>query len=333
MMKPLLAETCPDIAGLTYPLFASPKYDGIRCMTTDEGAVSRNLKPIPNKFTRDWVTYLCPAGLDGELIATDEEGNMLPFNEISSAIMSHDEEPYWEFHVFDYVKDWQLKGPVHTWDGFATRLEKLQAVVAKINDPRIKVVEQYLCHSEKDLEWYEEQCLEFGFEGVMTRNMFGTYKFGRSTLREQLLLKVKRFSQDEGTVVGCEELMENTNEATRNAVGALERSSHKAGMVGKNMLGSLIIKPLAAGPVAKADYQWLEKNQHRIDQAIGEHPVMFKIGTGFTEDLRTLLWSDEYRDSLTGQVVTYKHQPSGAKDKPRFPVFIGFRHEDDMSEE
>jgi DNA ligase-1 len=56
--------------------------------------------------------------------------------------------------------------------------------------------------------------------------------------------------------------------------------------------------------------------------------VEFDIGTGFTADQRQLLWS--VGDNLIGRVVKYKSQPTGVKEKPRFPVFLGFRDAVDM---
>jgi hypothetical protein len=38
-----------------------------------------------------------------------------------------------------------------------------------------------------------------------------------------------------------------------------------------------------------------------------------------------------HKDSLIGRVVKFSHQPSGAKEAPRFPKFIGFRETWDMS--
>jgi DNA ligase-1 len=55
----------------------------------------------------------------------------------------------------------------------------------------------------------------------------------------------------------------------------------------------------------------------------------FEIGTGFTAVERQVLWAQQKR--LVGQVVKYKHQKSGEKDKPRFPVFLGFRNGVDIS--
>jgi len=152
------------------------------------------------------------------------------------------------------------------------------------------------------LTW-EESYLAAGYEGVMLRHPDGPYKHGRSTAKEAWLLKVKRFVDAEAKVIGYSEAQHNANEAKRNELGQLERSSHKAGKVGKQTLGALMVKDLKTG-------------------------VEFDIGTGFTESQRQLLWAQG--DNLIGKVVKYKSQPTGVKDKPRFPVFLGFRDKVDM---
>ena len=43
---------------------------------------------------------------------------------------------------------------------------------------------------------------------------------------------------------------------------------------------------------------------------------------------RATLW--HRRETLVGRLVKFKHQPSGAKDAPRFPKFVGFREAWDM---
>lgn len=50
---------------------------------------------------------------------------------------------------------------------------------------------------------------------------------------------------------------------------------------------------------------------------------LFNIGTGFNQEERSQLWS--IRNELIGKVVKYKYFPVGMKDKPRHPVFLGFR--------
>ena len=54
----------------------------------------------------------------------------------------------------------------------------------------------------------------------------------------------------------------------------------------------------------------------------------FKVSTGMTAEDRANYW--ENRESMLGQLVKYKFQEAGAKDLPRFPVFLGIRHPDDM---
>ena len=135
----------------------------------------------------------------------------------------------------------------------------------------------------------------------MIRDPNGKYKHGRSTTKEGGLLKIKRFEDDEAVVIGVEELMTNLNEQELDNLGHKVRSSKKEGLVPAGKLGALIVK----------------------HKTFGE----FKIGSGFTEDARVKLWRE--RDELKGRLAKFKYQPSGVKDKPRFPVFLGFRNKID----
>lgn len=164
-------------------------------------------------------------------------------------------------------------------------------------------VDHHEVHDEARLLHLEEHYVSLGYEGVMLRHPDGLYKHGRSTAKEGWLLKLKRFEDGEARVVGFTELMHNANEAKLNELGHLERSSHKAGKVGKQTLGALTVKDLKTG-------------------------VEFEIGTGFTASQRQELWN--VGDNLLGRVVKYKSQPTGVKDKPRFPVFLGFRDPRDL---
>jgi DNA ligase-1 len=49
--------------------------------------------------------------------------------------------------------------------------------------------------------------------------------------------------------------------------------------------------------------------------------VEFHVGTGFTAADRALMWAKP----PIGETVKYKFFPVGVKDKPRHPVFLGFR--------
>ena len=54
----------------------------------------------------------------------------------------------------------------------------------------------------------------------------------------------------------------------------------------------------------------------------------FNIGTGFDDVTRQRIWND--RTSYFSQTVKFKFQQIGTVDKPRIPVFLGFRHEKDL---
>lgn len=207
------------------------------------------------------------------------------FNATTSGVMSHDGAPDFRFHVFDHCS---------AAGGFAARLEAVQ----NVDSPFVVPVPHETLESAPELVAYEESAVAAGWEGVMIRDPGGRYKHGRATLREGILSKVKRFHDTEGRVVGVEELQRNGNAQKRNALGLAERSTAKAGLVAGDTLGALVIE--APG--------WAEP---------------FKIGTGYTAAQRAEFWAD--RDSLIGRQVKFKYQPAGAKDAPRFPVFLGFR--------
>lgn len=158
------------------------------------------------------------------------------------------------------------------------------------------------------------QWIGHGYEGAILRKPGSPYKHGRSTVKEGYLLKLKRFVDGEARVIGVTELMHNGNEATVNELGRTARSHSKAGMVPTGTMGTLIVRDVKTG-------------------------VEFEIGTGFTAEERASFWpsvirvigkTNDNRDifdagPLTGRLAKYKHFLVGTKDKPRHPVFIGWR--------
>lgn len=285
--KPLLAYTVKDAEALRFPVLVSPKLDGIRCVIHNDRPVSRMLKPIPNRFIQSELGFYPP--FDGELMVGDPL-DPAAFNKSTSGIMSHDGEPDFTYWVFDYVEAAFL----HM--SFETRLMMAKETIK--HWPRAKLVPHTKANNAEELMRLEARYVGLGYEGVMVRVPWGTYKFGRSTESQGLLGKVKRFEDTEGTIVGFEELMHNENEATVNNLGYQERSTAQAGQVPGNTLGAL--------RVSHPDF----------DETFG-------IGTGFTADERFTLW--QIRDTLKGQSVKFKHQPAGAKDRPRFPSYLGLR--------
>ena len=53
----------------------------------------------------------------------------------------------------------------------------------------------------------------------------------------------------------------------------------------------------------------------------------FFLVSGSEEEQRDELWNN----NPIGKIIKYKFFPVGQKDKPRFPIFLSFRHSDDIS--
>ena len=291
MIKPMLGVAV-DTTKLVCPVYASPKLDGIRVIIKDGKVLSRNGKLIPNLFIQSLLkTY---HGLDGELIVGHPTHPNV-FQLTTSGVMSIEGTPNVRLYVFDC---WYAEG------GIDTRYNEVLKITQNSPISDIEVVPQIIVNSLEELYKFEEECLAKGYEGVMLRYPNAKYKNGRSTIKEGALLKLKRFSDSEAYVLGMEPLLRNHNEAVKNALGHTERSSHKDNMVADSLLGALHVKDIHTG-------------------------VEFSIGSGFTEEQRIDIWNKQI--SVIGSIVKYKYFEVGVKDKPRFPVFCGLRHFNDIS--
>jgi DNA ligase-1 len=235
--KPMLAEKLIDKQGeimwsaIKYPILCTPKLDGIRSLKISGQCLSRNFKPIPNLFVREFIQTYLPDGVDGELMAG---GN---FNEVTSHIMTRSGTPDFRYYIFDYVKE-DLKKP---YQDRIEDLKKLEGIA------RVTLILPVWIYNETELLLYEETCLRDGYEGVMIRSPLGPYKCGRSTVKEGYLLKLKRFADGEAEVIGFEEKMHNLNEVTIDELGHTKRSSHKENLVPAGTLGNLLVKDLDHG--------------------------------------------------------------------------------------
>jgi DNA ligase-1 len=289
MFKPLLAEAV-NLPTLRYPTWASPKYDGFRCVINQmRQPMSRNLKPVANAYVFGKLSELNLPQLDGELL-TYTNGKVDDFNTVQSKLSTRSGMPDFQYMVFDY---WANPN-----QPYGKRNSDIRDIFGSRAMPRLVHVQQTQIDNEEQLLDYEARCLQDGWEGVMVRDPDSPYKFGRSTTKEGILLKLKRFFDAEAVVVSAHELLHNANEATTNALGHTERSSHKAGMRGMDTLGKFTVR-------------WGE--------------VEFDIGTGFTMGQRDQYWAEEGR--CVGKTLTFKYQSIGPNGKPRFPVFLGFRHD------
>jgi DNA ligase-1 len=256
-----------------------------------------NGQPLSRKF-KEIPNQHIRESLQRDLKGLTLDGELMldgkPFNEISSAVMSEDGSPDFRYHVFDYLS-------LSDKEPFQQRFKRL----CELNLPSYcKIVEHVLVNSSTELLQYETTALASHYEGVMVRSVSSPYKNGRSTLREGYLLKLKQFSDSEAKILNFEEKMHNNNEATIDELGHTKRSTHKENMIPAGTLGAFVVRDL---------YSNME----------------FRVATGLDDVLRKQIWLN--RDQYLNKTIKYKYQPSGMKDLPRFPVFIGFRDDRDIS--
>ena len=166
--------------------YMSEKLDGVRCLWTGNRIYSRNGNQFycPEWFTKGWPN----ASLDGELwIARNT------FQQCIRVIKKKQpEENEWKkitYLVFDAPS---LNLP------FIDRYKIMEQEIKKINNPHIKLVENRLCLSKKDMETELEKILGLSGEGVMLRDPQSYYERKRS----HALLKVKKMLDDEALVIG-----------------------------------------------------------------------------------------------------------------------------------
>ena len=292
LLKPMLAEKMGELDEVTYPVLATPKIDGIRCLTGVWGwPLSRSLKLIRNLHRQAEFKKWGMEGLDGELWVNG--GPADDFGFISGSIMRTSGEPDFEYKVFDV---WD-----RPYEGYAERVKAMKHRLKAPRPPWVTILSPVKCTSVGGVLKYWSKCADDGYEGAMIRDPNGLYLYKRST--KGALMKLKIFQDDEAEVIGFEEMMHNKNEAKKNALGRTERSTSKAGLVPAGVLGKWVCRDLKTG-------------------------IEFECGTGFTAEQRKTFWRD--RQVYVGEIIKYRHQPSGALSKPRFPSFQGFRHKDDM---
>lgn len=299
--KPLKA--CDwDETKVKFPLFAQPKIDGVRGLHPKDFMVARTLNRHANKFVSSSPKYNNSSlrGIDSELTL----GNDITRSDLcritSSALSTIEGEPNIVINAFDICDPSVADTP------YEKRYDMLQLHVYNMNRAgfnHIQIVPSFLCNNLDEFLEHEECWLEQGIEGGILRSPTGRYKHGRSTVREQYSMRVKRFVDEEALIVGFTEAMENLNEATVDALGYTKRSSHQANKVGKGMVGNIIM--------------WNEEMGN------------FEVGPGnLTHEERVLMWNAQAQ--YIGKIGKFKHFPRGRKTGYRFPTFISVRDQNDM---
>ena len=288
IQKPLLAGKF-DSEKAKFPYAATPKIDGIRFLMVGGAALTRSFKPIRNEYLQKILSSNLPEGIDGELTSGST------FQECSS-IMRIKGEPDFKVWIFDFVNP---KGELKPYKERMDELRKFE----NFNIPSYEILFPKIVSNQEQIDQLMINNLNAGYEGLMLRDPNGIYKFGRSSVKENILLKVKEFMDDEAEIISFREKMINTNEGLKDNFGRTKRSSCQDGLKPSGTLGGFILR-----------------NSEGLE---------FSCGSGLNDALRDEIWKNQSK--YLGKLVKYKYMSKGIKELPRHPVFIGFRDETDLS--
>lgn len=293
LLKPFEPMLASPRGKLKFPCYVQPKYDGIRCVVLNGVAMSRNLEPIANALIRDTLSNPLFEGFDGELVDGAHDKDV--YNRTNSTVMSADGDPtHVVFNVFDDFSNprWQ----------YQLRYLGLRARVDAVDATFVQYVPCLIAEDEDFLMGAADALFDSGYEGAIVRDMHAMYKHGRATESEGSMWKIKRMQDDEMLVIRCEERFSNQNEQTRSSTGKSKRSHAAEGKVGTGLLGVLVgTSPKWPG-------------------------VEIRVGSSNLPRIPL----DEAERMFFNKLVTFKHQPAGAKDAPRFPIYKSLRDRRDL---
>lgn len=296
--KPMLAPNEKvDLSTLNYPLLASTKLDGIRCIFKDGEILSRSLKQIQCKQLRERLEPIRKFSEENNIIFDGEiYSSELSFQSITHFVMTQDlgdeELPTSvKFYCFDSIEDNKIDVPFKQRAEFAT--------LCMMRFPDIAFpVEQVKVDNAEEVNDFFERVLKENYEGLILRDPNGTYKYGRGTLKESLIFKVKPFLDFDGQIIDVIQATE-VNEDAEKKINELGRS-----VTSKK----------------KGERHTIEKASAFMVKYEGKD---LKVVLSMTDEEKEEVW--ENRDSYLGRWISYKGMLVGSKDVPRHPVMLRFR--------
>ena len=313
-MKTFKPQLCPnekvDLSTLNYPLLASCKLDGIRCIFYKGQILSRSLKQIQNKQLREkFEPIRAWTEKTGNVIDGEIYDPKMTFQEITSFVMTEDltdpktikkngcilEIPETlNYYAFDFLYGEQ------THHSFYERLTALADVIIEIKSPYIHPVLHKKVNTKEEVEQTFEWALNNNYEGLILRNPNSPYKCGRFTIKEGGAFKIKPFVTFDAKITGVEQSTE-VNEDAEKKTNELGRSVTSKKKDDRHL-------------IEKASAFWVDYEGKPL-----------KVVLAMTDPEKMGVWLN--RASLIGKTIEYKGMLVGSKDVPRHPVMIRFRED------
>lgn len=316
--KPMLfANESISAEDIVYPQLCSYKLDGIRCIVHPEhGLMTRSLKPIVNKQLQDKFQPLVDIAQKNHIILDGEiYSHIRSFQEITRAVMTQDlydaktlakieKEGYsnpaeYSRILVENMQFWCFDCVYYNDDGpdtpFHNRLTLIKSVSDLISTDVFVPCKQVIVKSAEDTQKIYELGLKYNYEGVIIKNPSGRYKFGRTTLKENLGYKFKPYIEKSAIIKGVVQATEVRDgvESTINELGYSVTSKKKDDRVLIDKASAFLV-------------DWEGRD--------------LKVTIAATDAEKEQIWAD--RDMFIGCELLFKAMDVGAKDLPRHPVSV-----------
>ena len=166
----------------------------------------------------------------------------------------------------------------------------------------MKLVRHIKVDSAKRVEEVFQIELDNGYEGLILRDPNANYKFGRGTLKEGIIYKVKPFVTFDAQIIGVVQSTE-VREGAEKKTNELGRS-----VTSKKKDDRVLIEKASAFNVL---YEGKE----------------LKVTLAMDDSEKEEVWKN--RQFYIGEIIEYKGMLVGSKDVPRHPIFLRFRTDKD----
>lgn len=319
--KPQLAvDIALDFSNMRFPLWGFVKVDGVRGVHVTGKFTGRSLEDLANtalveKFSDDEYAgfdgeltidgYLRNCELPAALTAPDKPGDKpKTLCSLTTGITSRGKLRKGETALPTNVV-WNLFDYLHPTALELTYEERYAELVAEARGAAgVHVLPYSIIEDAAQAQAFIDKCLREGYEGAIFRDPKAKHKHGRATAKLNDFWRFKPASVKDCIITGFDEAMQNNNEATTNALGRTERSSHAENKVGKGMIGTFLAQ----------------------DVLTGEH---IRLGPGCSTHDQRKEWFDN-PDQIVGWPAEYVSLDTGVKDAPRQARFFRRREKTDM---
>jgi DNA ligase-1 len=290
----LICNDRVEFDSVRYPMYSSPKLDGIRCLVIEGELLSRSGKYIPNKTLQTDFADVINFSKERELVFDCEiYCQDLPFQEHQSIIMSYNIPTHGRFDLW-CIECMTLK----EWNTYSRPFEQNVTLTWRLS--KLRAIPQEWVEIPEAAASLHNEYLKLGYEGSILRNPKYPYKHNRTTKKENWAYKYKELIDYDAVILECIPMKQLRTgvERSLNAFGNLERTYKDADYETVPILGAF-----------------------RVQLTDGTE---CNIGTwkGLTAVERVNLWNQ--RDSLKGRNITFTGQHCGVKDAPRTPRDLRF---------